>query len=69
VDEEGDDTKSVREILAIDIKLHPAVLPLLSPLGGSLSLGVIEVLVEKLMTRWWIGIVLFNNEELPLQYS
>jgi len=37
-------------VLGIDIKLHPAALPLLSPLGRSLSLqaqlGPIEILVE-----------------------
>jgi len=53
---------------ALTIKLHPAVLPLLSPLGRSLSLQVqldpIEVLIEMLMTRWWFGI---NTQEMPLQ--
>jgi len=47
-------------VLGIDIKLHPAVLPLLSPLGRSLSLqvqlGPIEVLIEMSMTQWWFGI-------------
>jgi len=55
-------------VLGIDTKLHPAVLPLLSPLGRSLSLevqlGPIEVLIKMLMTRWWFGT---NIEELPLQ--
>jgi len=44
----------------IDIKLHSADLPLLSPLGRSLSLpvqlGPMEVLIEMSMTRWWFGI-------------
>jgi len=52
-------------VLGIDIKLHPAVLPRLSPLGRSLSLQVhlapIEVLVELSVTRWWFGIVPFNT--------
>jgi len=56
-------------VLGIDIKLHPVVLPLLSPLGRSLrlhlQLGPIEVLVEMSMTRWWFGIVLFNTYEIP----
>jgi len=46
-------------VLGFDFKLHPVVLPLLSPLGRSLSLqvqlGPIEVLVEMSMTRWWFG--------------
>jgi len=46
--------------MGIDIQLHPAVLPLLSPLGRSLSLhvqlGPIEVLIEMSMTRWGFGI-------------
>jgi len=46
--------------MGIDIKLHPAVLPLLSLLGRSLrlqvqQLGTIEVLIEISMTRWWFG--------------
>jgi len=55
-------------VLGIDIKLHPAVPPLPSPLGRSLSLqvqlGPLEVLVEMLMTRWWFGI---NTYGMPLQ--
>jgi len=47
-------------VLGIDIKLHTAVLPLLSPLCRSLSLqvqlGPIEVLIELSMTRWWFVI-------------
>jgi len=43
-------------VLDIEIKLHLAVLPLLSPLGRSLSLQMqlapIEILVELSMTRW-----------------
>jgi len=43
-------------ILGIDIKVHPAVLPLLSLFGRSLSLqvqiGPVEVLIEVWMTRW-----------------
>jgi len=52
-------------VQGIDIKLHHAVIPLMSPLGRSLSLQVqlapIEVLVEMSMTRWWFGIVAFNT--------
>jgi len=55
-------------VLGIDIKLHPAVLPLLTSSGMSLSLqvqlGPIEVLIEISMTRWWFGI---NTYGMPLQ--
>jgi len=58
-------------VLGIDIKLHPAVLPLLTPLGRSQSLQVqlvpIEVLVEMLMIRWWLRIVLLNTWEMGLK--
>jgi len=52
-------------VLGIDFKLHPAILPLLSLLGRSLSLqmqlGPIQVLLEMLMTGWGFGIVPFNT--------
>jgi len=55
----------LEKILGIDIKLHPAVLPLLSTLGRSLSLpvqlGPIEALVELPMTSWWFWIISFNT--------
>jgi len=60
-----------RPVLGIDIKLHLAVLPLLSQIGRSRSLqvqvGPIEVLVEMWMTRWWFGIVQFKTYGMPLQ--
>jgi len=60
---------TMKSVLGIDIKLHPAVLPLLSLLGRLLSLqvqlGPIEVLVEMSMTRWWFGIVRFNTGNAP----
>jgi len=52
-------------VLGIDIKRHPAVLPLLSPLGRSLSLQVlldpVEVLVKLSMIRLCFLIVPFNT--------
>jgi len=58
-------------VLGIDSKLHSVVLPLLSPLGRSqnrqVQLGPIEVMVGMLMNQWWIGIVPFNTQEMPLQ--
>jgi len=47
-------------VLGIDMKLHPAVLPRLSPLDRSLSLqvqlGPIEVLIEMSMTQYWFAL-------------
>jgi len=58
---------------ALIIKLHPAVLPLPSPIGRSLSLqvqlGPIEIFIKMSMTRRWFGIVPFNKEQMPLQYA
>jgi len=58
----------ILHVLGIDIKLHPGVLPQLSPLGRSISLqvqlGLIKVLMEMSMTRWRFGI---QTYEMPLQ--
>jgi len=56
-------TKTILFVLGIDIKLHPAVLLLLSPLCTcrtlilQVQLAAIAVLVEMSMTRWWFRIV------------
>jgi len=50
-------------VVGIDVEVHPVVLPLLSPLGRSVSVQVqvgpvdVGLLVEMPMTLWWFGIV------------